>query len=260
MFRDLLQKVLVFSQLYENQQDLSLLTGCENVPQYKDILKVLNRFTLKDLFLDEKQIQESFIPGCITAATIIESPKLSIGYFFIPAGMSLSPHDHPGMLVTSKVLMGSVKRRAWDLVNREKQFELPTNPVFDIEDNPYTGIRLDAILDTDEICEEGEMINLTPLTGNVHSFVAVQDTIIFDILTPYYDQETRFCNFYLEVDNHKPGFKSKLTKKVKREVCEEDKFKKGFKTTLVYLPEPPKIEFKIVECNVKILKEPEKNE
>jgi len=54
---------------------------------------------------------------------------------------ALSPHDHPGMLVTSKILMGSVKRRAWDLVNREKQFELPANPVFDIEDNPYMGIR-----------------------------------------------------------------------------------------------------------------------
>jgi len=87
MFRDLLQKVLIFSQLYETQQDLSLLTDCENVPQYKDILKALNRLTIKDLLLNEKTMQESFIPGCITAATIIESPKLSIGYFFIPAGM-----------------------------------------------------------------------------------------------------------------------------------------------------------------------------
>lgn len=87
MFRDLLQKVLVFSQLFETQQDLSLLTDCENVPQYKDILKVLNRLTINDLSLDEKTIQESSIPDCITAATIIESPKLSIGYFFIPAGM-----------------------------------------------------------------------------------------------------------------------------------------------------------------------------
>jgi len=45
------------------------------------------------------------------------------------------------MLVTSKILKGSVKRRAWDLVDREKQFELPLNPSFDIEDNPYTGTR-----------------------------------------------------------------------------------------------------------------------
>jgi len=256
MFRDLLHKVITFSQLYETQQDISLLTDCENVPQYKEILKALNRFNISDLLLDEKTIQESFVPGCITAATILESPKVSIGYFFLPAGTFLSPHDHPGMLVTSKVLMGTVKRRAWDLVDRDKQFELPTNSVYDIEDNPFSGIRLDAILETDELCEEGEMINLTPLTGNVHSFTAIKDTIIFDILTPYYDQETRFCNFYLEVDNYLPSFKSKLIKKVKREVSETDKTKKGYKTTLVYLQEAPKIDFKIVECNPEILRGP----
>lgn len=45
------------------------------------------------------------------------------------------------MVVTSKILMGEIKRRALDLVDREKQFELPLNPVFDIEDQPYGGVR-----------------------------------------------------------------------------------------------------------------------
>jgi hypothetical protein len=45
------------------------------------------------------------------------------------------------MLVTSKILKGEVRRRALDLVDREKQFELPLNPVFDIEDQPYSDIR-----------------------------------------------------------------------------------------------------------------------
>lgn len=87
MFRQLLHKVLVFSKLYEEKQDLSLLVDCENVPEYKEVLKALNKFTLKDLMLDEKTIAESFVPGCITATTIIEAPMISMGYFFIPAGM-----------------------------------------------------------------------------------------------------------------------------------------------------------------------------
>jgi hypothetical protein len=45
------------------------------------------------------------------------------------------------MLVTSKVLAGSVRRRALDLVDKEKQFELPLNPIFDIEDDPTSNIR-----------------------------------------------------------------------------------------------------------------------
>jgi len=257
MFRDLLQKTLLFAKLYQEKQDLSILTDCEKVPEYKEVLKVLYKFSIENLCLSPEEIKECFVPGCISAATLIESPMISIGYFFIPAGMVLSPHDHPGMLVTSKVLSGKIRRRAMDLVDREKQFELPLNAEFDIEDNPYTGIRLDAIVESDDIFEEGEMLNLTPLRGNVHRFEALEDSVIFDVLTPYYDQVTRFCNFYIEVDNNKPGIKKNLAKKLKTEVSEADKTKKGFKTTLAYLYEPPKIEFKLVNPSEDIMKDPE---
>lgn len=155
MFRELLQKSLIFAKLYEEKQDPKLLSDCENVPEYKEILKILNKLTIKDLCLDDKTIKESFVPDHVSAATVFETTMLSIGYFFLPAGMydfqfnlcilkilrSLSLHDHPGMVVTSKILMGEIKRRALDLVDREKQFELPLNPVFDIEDQPYGGVR-----------------------------------------------------------------------------------------------------------------------
>ncbi len=94
------------------------------------------------------------------------------------------------------------------------------------------------------------MVNLTPIEGNVHSFTAVKDTIIFDILTPYYNQETRFCNFYMEVDMVKA---SKPAKKVKREPTPEEKMKKGYKSTLIYLFSPPKINFKVVPCSDSLL-------
>jgi hypothetical protein len=109
---------------------------------------------------------------------------------------------------------------------------------------------LEATVDSDFVFKEGEMINLTPVKGNIHSFTAVKDTIIFDILTPYYDQETRFCNFYLEVDNIKP---SKLLKKPKKEIAPEEKLKPGYKTTVVYLYEPPKINFKVLPCSDNLL-------
>lgn len=112
-------------------------------------------------------------------------------------------------------------------------------------------------MESEETFEEGEMLNLTPSKGNVHSFTAVKDTVIFDVLSPYYDQETRFCNFYLEVDNFKPAIKNKLLKKVKKEVEITDKSQPGFKTTLMYLFEPPNINFKIVECSEDLLKGPE---
>lgn len=87
MFRNLLEKSVIFSKLYEENPDPSLLINCESVPQYKDILRALNKLTLKDLYLDEKTIQQSIIRGFISAATIVETTTISIGYFFLPAGM-----------------------------------------------------------------------------------------------------------------------------------------------------------------------------
>lgn len=115
---------------------------------------------------------------------------------------------------------------------------------------------MEAEVESDDTFEEGELLNLTPLRGNIHTFTAVKNTVVFDVLTPYYDEETRFCNFYLEVDNIKPSIKHKLIKKVKKETTEEDKKKKGYKTTLVYLFEPPKINFKILDCKEDIMKPP----
>lgn len=87
MFQDLLQKAILFAKLYEEKKDLSLLVNCEQVPEYKEILKVLSKFTLKDLCLDDKSVAESFVPNHISAVTLVESPMMSIGYFFLPAGM-----------------------------------------------------------------------------------------------------------------------------------------------------------------------------
>lgn len=104
------------------------------------------------------------------------------------------------------------------------------------------------------------MINLTPIQGNIHSFTAVTDTVIFDILTPYYDQEIRFCNFYKEIDGSKPTKPTKPPKKSQKkekEAIEEPKEVKlkgkGEKTTLVYLYQPPKINFQVVPCSPNLL-------
>jgi hypothetical protein len=37
---------------------------------------------------------------------------------------------------------------------------------------------------------------------NIHSFVALEDTAMLDILLPNYDENTRFCNFYIEADTY----------------------------------------------------------
>lgn len=51
----------------------------------------------------------------------------------------------------------------------------------------------------DGTLKAGDISFLTPEKKNVHSFTAVEDTALLDILVPNYDDTTRFCNFYSEI-------------------------------------------------------------
>lgn len=108
-------------------------------------------------------------------------------------------------------------------------------------------------MECDTVHKTGDIINLTPIRGNLHEFKAIQNTIIFDILLPYYDNKIRFCNFYKEVEP-----KTNIKKKVKKvsktgEAVEgkttlpgEDKKVRGAKTTVVFLLSPPAIKIKLI--------------
>jgi hypothetical protein len=69
----------------------------------------------------------------------------------------------------------------------------------------------------------GECFNLTPISGNIHCFLAKEDSIFLDILTPYYSEE-RPCSFY-SIMNSKPkagcteclDFKRKVVKPNERD-------------------------------------------
>ena len=60
--------------------------------------------------------------------------------------------------------------------------------------------RLDAEVVSDDIYSPGDILNLAPNKGNIHSFFALEDTAFLDVLLPNYDNEERFCNFYYELD------------------------------------------------------------
>ena len=34
-------------------------------------------------------------------------------------------HDHPGMLLTGKVILGEIRKKSMDLVDSNKQFDIP---------------------------------------------------------------------------------------------------------------------------------------
>tara|TARA_B100000780_G_scaffold263038_1_gene216643 strand:+ start:335 stop:880 length:546 start_codon:yes stop_codon:yes gene_type:complete len=122
---------------------------------------------------------------------VYKDPSLSIGIFVIPAGSGIPLHDHPGMTVLSKLLFGSLRVTSYDMPDggpgressppRDGGLSLPwmTQParpllrvgpaVSSVVNAPCTTLQLEAV------------------SGNIHQFHALQDTAIFDVLSPPYD-------------------------------------------------------------------------
>ena len=122
---------------------------------------------------------------------VYKDASLSIGIFVIPAGSGIPLHDHPGMTVLSKLLFGSLRVTSYDMPDggpgressppRDGGLSLPwmTQParpllrvgpaVSSVVNAPCTTLQLEAV------------------SGNIHQFHALQDTAIFDVLSPPYD-------------------------------------------------------------------------
>jgi plant cysteine oxidase len=138
-----------------------------------------------------------------------------MGVFCFPAGASLPLHDHPEMVVLSKLLYGSVRKRSYDWVAdvppRSGERKRETTPPSSRRDacyvlayfvaHPSNGSRpggddddaggLARVVAADEVlCAPREASVLFPRSGgNMHAFTAVTPCAVLDVLTPPYSEE-----------------------------------------------------------------------
>lgn len=217
-----------------------------------------------DIFgIQPKSMKSYFVHSSISYFNIVDDKDISIGIFCLAQGASLKLHDHPNMLVLSKILHGAVHSRSMDLVDRSVQFELP-KMLFQEDDPVVVGTKLEATVAFDGVLKKEDISYLNPEMKNVHSFKALEDTAILDILIPNYDDENRFCNFYLEVNeeneeikldeiiNHKAKLSSssngiKEESDIKEEEVTEKYKKPGEKTTVMFILPPFDMHVKLLE-------------
>ncbi|KAF8654354.1 hypothetical protein HU200_061534 [Digitaria exilis] len=114
----------------------------------------------------------------ITYVHIYQCDDFSMGVFCFPAGATLPLHDHPEMVVLSKLLYGSVRVRSYDWVAAP----------------PSAAARkcgLARVVAADEVrsapCEASVLFPRSG--GNLHAFTAVTPCAILDVLTPPYSEE-----------------------------------------------------------------------
>ncbi|XP_054797042.1 plant cysteine oxidase 4-like isoform X1 [Prosopis cineraria] len=136
----------------------------------------------------------------ITYIHIHECDSFSIGVFCLPAGKTFPLHDHPGMIVLSKLLYGSVYVKAYDWIkvdNRASQRrKCNYYSLHSAQIKQALRIVVDAAVGLAGRVVDGIMkapqetsILFPTRGGNIHGFTALTPCAILDVLSPQYSEE-----------------------------------------------------------------------
>lgn len=116
---------------------------------------------------------------------VLNGDSYDLALFLLPKGCQLPTHDHPGMSVLSKVLHGALEVRSYDWTELVADGAHEAKMGFAKTGGPLVKT------------PEDEAWFLSAESGNVHSFGAVEQCVVFDLLVPPYDVDgDRDCHYY----------------------------------------------------------------
>lgn len=125
--------------------------------------------------------------SCIKYQEVYDGPEMTICIFLLPAGSKLPLHDHPGMHVFGRLLLGKMRIQSYDL---EVAKASDLRSLFRERAEAY-------------VITQGEVVNTAPIsyslspdTGNLHAIKALEDSAFFDVLFPPYNQTNRQCSYF----------------------------------------------------------------
>lgn len=130
-------------------------------------------------------------PNVVRYLHVKEVPdKYTIGIFVFPPNLQMPLHDHPNMIVLSRVLYGELNVTSFDIV-------MPQNDDIDNDDEEKVVRSVKPFVIT-----APKVTCLYPHEGNCHAFKAgSQGFAILDVLFPPYDDEDdRDCTYYRSPD------------------------------------------------------------
>ncbi|KAL8217043.1 hypothetical protein R6Q57_023880 [Mikania cordata] len=135
-------------------------------------------------------------PDSTVVYTIIcQSKNFSLYVLFLPENAVIPLHNHPGMTVFSKLLVGKVHIKKYDLVDHDQ--------VIDNSSSSSSQLKL-ACLKADTIftapCDTSVLYPTSG--GNIHAFTAITSCAILDVVGPPYSKEDgRDCSYYKDVSH-----------------------------------------------------------
>ncbi|KAM0888949.1 hypothetical protein ACQ4PT_028016 [Festuca glaucescens] len=172
-------------------------------PSEAELSRFLNALTPQDFVLDASM---PFFRGDpdgrpkVTYLHFADSPQFTFGVFCLPMSAVIPLHNHPGMTVFSKILLGSMHIKSYDWVKPQAGGGRQATRTPD-------GARL-AKLKTDAVFDaSSETVVLYPEDGgNLHRFTATTPCAVLDVMgPPYCHDQGRDCSYYRAVGSDSDG-------------------------------------------------------
>ncbi|CAI8584585.1 unnamed protein product [Vicia faba] len=165
--------------------------GPETVPVTQDVHKlchILDNMKLEDVGLSRDL--QFFKPGNIikenqrvTYTTVYKCDNFSVCMFFLPERGVIPLHNHPGMTVFSKLLLGQMHIKSYDWLPHA---------------SPNSKLRMAKLKANKVLTSPCDTSVLYPTTGgNIHEFTAITPCAVLDVIgPPYSKQHDRDCSYY----------------------------------------------------------------
>lgn len=153
-------------------------------------------------FFKAREATEGKTPT-ITHTTIYKSENFSMVILFLPPNAVIPLHNHPGMTVFSKLLLGSMHIKSYDWAGPG-----PDPATSGANLLPDDRLRLAELVVDDVFTAPCDTSVLYPTAGgNMHRFKAIAPCAVLDILGPPYSiEEDRDCTYYTEIPySHQPS-------------------------------------------------------
>lgn len=148
---------------------------------------------LKDLGLISEFLHCFFSQKKITEINIYDSPKLGIKCFFMPKDTFFPLHDHPNQAICSGIIYGKVRYLTLNPGSQENWYKYSKKGV----------------------CKPGDVLFATKKFRNIHSIMALQDSIMIDIFIPNYNVGDDLGLFHVKRKRGRDFLLEKFTAKVK---------------------------------------------
>lgn len=171
--------------------------GPGTVPSPQDVHKIchiLDHMKPEDVGLSRDL--QFFKPGNIikenqrvTYTTVYKCDNFSLCIFFLPERGVIPLHNHPGMTVFSKLLLGQMHIKSYDWIDHEASHNLLQQS---------SKLRLAKLIANKVFTAPCDTSVLYPTTGgNIHEFTAITPCAVLDVIGPPYSKEDgRDCSYY----------------------------------------------------------------